>query len=143
MCIRDRDTLNDIRCQFNDSNIGYKYQVLENFKLSNGLVEELGTLCIDDYSINNIAARLKKINSTIYFINTPEISKNNTFKRQRPKSFFEQINKSNHLIKKISNKCNGKLINISSTRIKTFDGVHFTDLDHKICFREIIPFLSI
>ena len=137
------DTLNDIRSQFNALGITYMYQKLENFKLSNGIIEELGTLKINKNSIIDIANRLKQINSELYFINTPEVSKNNSLERKRPESFYHQINKSNILIKEISNRSNGRLIDVSKSGIHTFDGVHFTNSGHSIYFKKVLSVLNL
>ena len=137
------DTLNDIRSQFDALGITYMYQKLENFKLSNGVIEELGTIQINKNSIIDLANRLKKITTELYFINTPEVSKNISFKRKRPESFYHQINKSNILIKEISYRSNGRLIDVSKVGIDTFDGVHFTNNGHKIYFKEVLSVIGL
>ena len=90
---KKKDTLLDIHAQLVGAKIGSKYQSLGRFNLSNGIDEELGAYSISKSSIHNISQRFKKIRSKFYFINTPEVIINKSFKRQRPKFFYSQINK--------------------------------------------------
>tara|TARA_B100000795_G_C22750998_1_gene419422 strand:+ start:216 stop:1001 length:786 start_codon:yes stop_codon:yes gene_type:complete len=137
------NTLLDIKSQLDGLGIDYQYQNLGDFKLSNGINEELGTFSISENSINAIAKKLKKINSKLYFINTPEVLSNKGFTRNRPECFYSQINKSNELVKKISGESSGNLIDISKVGVDTFDGVHFTDIGHKICYKMLLGSLTL
>jgi hypothetical protein len=143
MTPKKKETLLDINAQLDGVGIDYKYQNLGCFKLSNGSTEELGTLSFSENSIHDIAKRFKKINSKFFFINTPEVRTNKGFRRKRPECFYSQINKSNELVKKISVKSSGHLIDISKVGIDTFDGVHFTDMDHKIFHKVLLASLDI
>jgi len=140
---KKKNTLLDIKSQLDGLGIDYKYKNLGNFKLSKGINEELGTFSISENSINAIAKKIKKINSKLYFINTPEVLSNKGFKRNRPECFYSQINKSNELVKKLSDRSSGSLIDISKVGINTFDGVHFTGMGHKICHKILISTLNI
>lgn len=142
---KKKNTLLDIKSQLDGLGLGieYKYQNLGYFNLASGINEELGTFYISENSINAIAKKLKNINSKLYFINTPEVLSNNSFKRRRPESFYSQIYKSNKLVKKISDEAGGNLIDISKVGIDTFDGVHFTDIGHKICYKILLDSLSV
>ena len=140
---KKKNTLLDIKSQLEELGIDYKYQSLGYFNLANGINEELGTFSISENSINAIAKKLKNTNSKLYFINTPEVLSKKGFTRNRPESFYSQIYKSNKLVKKISDEAGGNLIDISKAGIDTFDGVHFTDIGHKICYKILLASLSV
>lgn len=142
---KKKNTLLDIKSQLDGLGLGieYKYQNLGYFNLASGINEELGTFSISENSINALAKKLKNINSKLYFLNTPEVLSNKGFTRCRPESFYSQIYKSNELVKKISDEAGGHLIDISKVGIDTFDGVHFTDIGHKACYKILLASLSV
>ena len=137
-----KDVLCDIKYQLDNTNVDYTYQYLCDFELLNGTTQELGTLNLSNSSITNICKRIKKIANKIYFLNSPIISNKIIFDRKRPECFYPQIIKANDLIKKLSIGSNNILIDISNIGINTFDGVHFTNEDHNICYNSIISTLD-
>jgi len=139
---KKQDTLLDLRSQLDYANIDYLYQYLCNYVLSNGSNEKLGTLSITRDGILNISKRLSKIKSRLFFINSPEIIDNTSFERKRPKCFFPQIINSNELVNRVFFGANGCLIDISSAGIATYDGVHYTEREHHICFSAILSHID-
>ena len=114
---------------------------LEKYTLANGTKEELQTLLYDNKYIQNIQNILIKRFNKIFLLNTTNFPKSINIQRKRPGSFFEQIAKTNTLIKKIVKvDCDRMhLIDISTVfknnySLYTFDAVHYTSKGHKVVY---------
>ena len=95
-----------------------------------------------DYALY-IEEILKNRFENVFLINTPIVPENIQIERQRPDSFFEQLQTTNLFINKLENLNNSSnLIDISDIS-QTFDAVHFTKTGHKKVYEKIIKELNL
>ncbi|TGK30921.1 hypothetical protein EHQ13_04285 [Leptospira gomenensis] len=126
----------------------YEIQELEDYTLSNGEIQKLNSLNFDEFTAD-IANALTNKFETIYLIKTLELDFSRKFKRERPRSFYSQLVKTNDLLKNVANNAeNIRLISVQSEMEKTdnhldvtYDGVHFTNETHKSVGNRILEHL--
>lgn len=136
---KKESNIDDIEEQINE-NIAIRFDKAEQeyYMLNNGEQEMLKTLLYSDKYIDEIANMLNSKFNKLYFINTPEISINMSFKRKRPNSFFAQLEKTNELIELIIKRIEKPLNLIDIKNLSsTYDGVHFDKMGHEKIFTEL------
>ncbi len=116
----------------------------ELYTLNEGSIEILKIIEYSKSYIYEMATTLSDSFEKAFFINTPLVSKDTYIERQRPKSFFSQLNITNDLVNYFVNfnTYTNKLIDIQDLA-HTYDGVHYTTEGHKIIFENILKELKI
>lgn len=139
------DNIEDILTQINQFSRNKNLIVEhENYMLSDNTSTLLKSIEYSDEYLFEINDFFNKIFKKIYYVNTPLIVNNEGIERERPTSFFKQLNKTNELLSFIVNLNNKSnfLINVENDNF-TFDGVHFTKMGHQEIFSKIKGSLNI
>ena len=126
-------------------NIECKSVDLESYRLSSGKSELLKYMdissCLDIFS--DILSK-RFINS--YLLQTPQFEFYNSFPRERPRSFYTQLLKTNSFIERLSANSNS-ITAIHAPKVPqdylgfSYDGVHFTKEGHHKVFLSVIEAL--
>jgi hypothetical protein len=127
---KKKAVLEDVAKQLTSLDLKSNLERLEKYQLSDGKTEILSTSPYSSEAIQTFSQTLKSFRRA-FFINTPTIDPNRVFERKRPACFYSQIEVGNQLTAKICDGAEGQLVDISNQGIKTFDGVHYTEEDHK------------
>ncbi len=108
-----------------------KTVILKSIEYSKEFISKLG---------NYFNSRFERLN----FINTPIIKSDILIERERPLSFFSQLDSTNFLVESLSNinSNKSKLINIKNFNF-TYDGVHYTKEGHLEIYNKILKDLNI
>lgn len=116
----------------------------EDYKLIGGGIESIKIIDYSQKYILYLSEIITKEFENIFFINTPLVSRDIEIQRERPQSFFSQLEITNGLIKHLVefdiNK--NKLIDISNISY-TYDGVHYTRRGHSEIYKEIIKEINL
>lgn len=110
----------------------------EHYKLTNGDFELLKNIKYSEYYKEKLMKHFLTRFEKLYFLNTPLIDKDIKINRERPKSFFKQLEVTNNFIADLvqQNRKKSKLIDIMKEKI-TYDGVHYTSDGHLKVFNKI------
>lgn len=136
---KKQDNIEDILLQLKQfSNIDYSIVEHEKYLLSNGQIESLRSIEYTKEYLIELNTFLNKKFEQCYFLNTPIVLDNIEMDRERPKSFFTQLNKTNKLVDSIVglNKQKNILIDIQDLNA-TYDGVHYTEEGHQLVFNRL------
>lgn len=108
------------------------------YKLNSGKIEILKSIKYSEEYIDELSDLLSRKFDKCYFINTPIVSKSIKIERERPESFFTQLQETNKLVNSIVSRNKNKFILIDIEKIvDTYDGVHYTKEGHKKIFNKI------
>ncbi len=109
------------------------YSFVENYAVSSGTMKPLYAMRYSNAYADKINHALR--NCETFVINTPTLSRDIRIERERPKSFFSMIDKSNHFNRSLQVK---HVFDFSCfDEDQTYDGVHYTSLGSEMIFREI------
>ena len=116
----------------------------ENYKLSNGEFELLKSIKYSEYYKKKLMKYFLIRFEKLYFLNTPLINKDKNINRERPKSFFKQLEVTNNFLNDLvkQNRKKSKLIDIMKEKI-TYDGVHYTPDGHLKIFNKIKKLIDV
>jgi len=136
---KKQDNIDDIVLQLRQfSNTDYQTVEHEEYRLNGGEIELLKSIEYSQkyiFELNNLLNRKFK---KLYFLNTSIVSENIKMDRERPKSFFTQLAKTNELVENIVSLDKKKNILIDIEDVNdTYDGVHYTKEGHQLIFNRI------
>ena len=139
------ENINDMLLQISQfSKITNSIVEFEEFELSDGKNEILKSISYSKEYQNELMQYFNNRFEKLYFINTPVVSQDIKIERHRPKSFFSQLQATNHLISELINFDTNKniLIDISKL-VYTYDGVHYTSVGHEKIYKAIVKELNL
>jgi len=136
---KKQDNIDDIILQLRQfSNRNYYLAEYEEYRLHSGNVEFLKSIEYSEKYIIELNTFLESKFEKLYFLNTPIISEDIKIDRERPRSFFTKLYKTNELVDNIVNLNKKKNILIDIKELTyTYDGVHYTKEGHQLIYNRI------